>query len=72
MASRPFLASYPGECAECGRAFDEGEEIRLGDDDAIVAEVCCGHQCDVVVVAEVRCGDHCEDCQREDEDGLFA
>lgn len=33
--SRPFDAAYPGECAECGGYFDEGDEVMYEDDEVI-------------------------------------
>lgn len=42
MASGPFMARFGGECAECGDAFEQGDEIRYNDDDEIIGEGCCG------------------------------
>lgn len=40
-----FTASYPGECASCGDAFDEGDTIRADGDGGYECEGCedAGH-----------------------------
>lgn len=40
-ASRPFPALYGGTCESCGFDFEEGEDIRLDEGDAIHANGSC-------------------------------
>lgn len=42
--AKPFSASYPGECAECGAEFDVGDEIMYNRDDDLIGWDCCGEE----------------------------
>ena len=35
-----FAARYPGECADCGWGFEEGEGVRFSDEDELICEEC--------------------------------
>ena len=46
MTTRTFTARYPGECDDCGFAFDEGDTVGYDDDNNLSHARCLDEAAD--------------------------